>query len=128
MLYNKGESSCTYGMPKLACLNKIPVDLTKSIHIIVDAYAENAVFENASTKEKQIWASTIDLLLNSMEGTLKGIQQWDGMKMDCPSTAGGKAALVYREGQVKILESVISDLKVFIDPLRNGIMSIEDRF
>jgi hypothetical protein len=40
--------------------------------------------------------------------------------------SGAVAALIYRTGQVKILEEVISDLKVFMDPLRAGDMSIQD--
>jgi hypothetical protein len=52
------------------------------------AHTEDAVFEEALANEKQIWASTIVLLLNKMEATLMGITRWNGELADFPSTAG----------------------------------------
>lgn len=127
-LHNGGEPSKAHDIPKLKCLEHIPAELTKSVYIIVDAYAENVVFENAFVKSKQVWANTVDVLLTTLERSLQEIHQWDSELTDCTMTSGAKAASVYREGQMKILQAVTSELRAFLTPLRTGAINILDLF
>lgn len=118
----------TCGVPKLSCLRRLPPELVKSVYIIMLEHSEGAVSSNEEANEKKVWVGTIDVLLHQMEYTLKGITRWDGELPDFPSTARAKAALIYRTGQIKILEEVILDMKTCMDPLRAGEIGIEDLF
>ncbi|RSM02075.1 hypothetical protein CEP52_008207 [Fusarium oligoseptatum] len=122
------DNSNTYRVPNLTCLRGIPPELAKSVYIIMLEHSKTAVSSNEVPDEKEIWAGTIDVLLHQMEATLMGITRWNGELPDLPSTARGRAALLYRTGQVKILEGIISELKAFMDPLRAGEISIQDLF
>ncbi|KFY66850.1 hypothetical protein V496_01909 [Pseudogymnoascus sp. VKM F-4515 (FW-2607)] len=125
--YTPGYSNM-YGVPKLSCLRGIPPELAKSLYLIILDRNKLAALSEEVAGEKKNWVGIIDALLHQMEYTLMGINQWNGELPDFPSTAGAKAALIYRTGQVKILEEVISELKKFMDPLRAGVVSIEDSF
>ncbi|RSL46147.1 hypothetical protein CEP53_010437 [Fusarium sp. AF-6] len=122
------DNSNMYGVPNLRCLRGIPPELAKSVYIIMLEHSKVSVSSNEVPDEKEIWVGTIDVLLHQMEATLMGITRWNGELLDLPSTAGGKAALIYRTGQVKILEGIISGLKAFMDPLRAGEIIIQDLF
>jgi hypothetical protein len=89
---------------------------------------EEAVLSEGMENETRIWAGTLDALLQRAETNLLAITRWNSELPDPPSTAGAKAASIYRTGQVKILEEVILELKAFMDPLRRGEIGIEDAF
>ncbi|GES60660.1 SET-domain-containing protein [Aspergillus terreus] len=91
--------SSIYSVPKLRCLHGIPPELAKSVYIIMRKHAEAAAVSKDMPNEKQIWAGTIDILLQQMEHALMAIARWDGHLPGFPSTAGAKAALIYRTGQ-----------------------------
>jgi hypothetical protein len=85
------------------------------MYIIMLEYNKAASLSKEVANEKEIWASTFDVLLHQMEYTLMGITRWNGELLDFPSTAGARAALIYRTGQIGILEGIISDLKILSD-------------
>ncbi|KAJ8133604.1 hypothetical protein O1611_g17 [Lasiodiplodia mahajangana] len=99
-----------YGDSELSCLRRIPFDLAKSVQIIL---LERNKLSGLILGEQQAWAGAINVLLHQMEHALMGITRWDRELPDSPCTSGAKAAWIYRAGQVKILQEVISDLKTF---------------
>lgn len=114
--------------PKLRCLSGILLELAKSVYIIMLEHNKVAALPKEVVNEKEIWARTIDVLLHQMEHTLMGITRWNGELPVFPLTAKGRAALIYRTGQVKILEGVISELQTFMDQLRAGEINVQDLF
>ncbi|RYC61509.1 hypothetical protein CHU98_g4720 [Xylaria longipes] len=105
--------SNVYEDSKLSCLRRIPPELPKSVYIILLERNKAVGVPEEAASDKQIWEGTINVLLHQMEQALIGITQWDRELSDPPSTGGAKTALIYRMGQVKILEEVISELKMF---------------
>ncbi|KAL8639288.1 MAG: hypothetical protein Q9226_008885 [Calogaya cf. arnoldii] len=117
-----------YGIPKLDCLRGIPPELAHSVYAIILASDENAALSEGLEDSKRIWAGTLDALLQQAEAQLLAITRWNSELPDLSSMAGAKAASMYRIGQLKILDEVISELRAFMDPLREGHVGTGEAF
>lgn len=120
------DVSSRHGVQRLSCLRGIPLELTKSVYIIMFQHGRTHVLDNQILQKKDNWVATIEVLLHQMKSSLLGITQWDGELPESPSTNGAKAAMAYRTGQVKILEEVASGLKAFLYSLQVGDVGLQE--
>jgi hypothetical protein len=125
--YTSGYSN-VYGIPALDCLRGIPSELAHSVYAIISVNDKNLFSPKGIEHETKLWASTVDALLQQAEARLLAITRWNSGLPKSPLAATDSAALINRQGQVKILEEVISELSICVAPLRRGDVSIEELF
>lgn len=134
VFYLRGTSHYTSGYassqdtPGLSCLRGVPPDLAYSIYVIIQASVEEIDLPTHIPTERQLWASVLDALLERSKTSLLNITQWDQHLPEVPATAGAKAALSYRDGQIQILRDVIAELNSFLDPIKSNEVSLEEAF
>ena len=121
--HNTSSHSTGHAALNLNYLRGLPPELARSVYIIM---LESSEATGEVGSEKQIWEATICVLLYQMEQRLMEITKWDGKLPRAPVTPRARAALIYRTGQVNIMEEVISDLKSFIGILKEGDVDIKN--
>ncbi|KAI0487077.1 hypothetical protein F4859DRAFT_527186 [Xylaria cf. heliscus] len=109
--YSGSDTPSVGGSPTMNSLRSTPPELVKSVYIILRETYKASRDTKEAVNEDQIWTTTIAVLLNQMGSALMNITQWERELPDTPPTAGAKAALIYRKGQVKILEETIAELQ-----------------
>jgi hypothetical protein len=118
-----------YGHGRFECLRGIPPALAYSLYEIITANHEQEPVAEEAGYGSLIWASVVDALLQRTETTLSAITHWNPWLPETPSSSiRVKAAALYREGQIKILEDVIAELKAVMEPLRAGEIDVNDAF
>lgn len=129
----RGASHYDFGyagsrLPALRCLRGVPPDLTHSVLVILRASIDNAGGSSRTITEQQLWAGTLDTILQRAKVSLQAICRWDStLPQDLP-TERAETASLYRSGQKQILGQLIAELECFLDPVKGGRISVEDAF
>jgi hypothetical protein len=110
----------------ITCARGIPEEMALTLQLLA-SYGIMPESHDPLRKEAELWYATFDLLLQRLQATRQQITRWDAELPSKPQNQCQQAAMIYRNGQLDILNEVIGELEDFIGPLEQG-MDYMERF
>ncbi len=114
----------------LKCLRGIPIGLFLALQTLVEVTMPEDAVEGESEEEVQerLWCSTLDIILQRLEHKRAMIAYFDPELPETPKNAKQKAAKIYRDGQVRILDEITREIGEVLEPIESGESSMNETF
>jgi hypothetical protein len=119
----------SYGVPLgLSCLRGIPQALVLATQILIAHTMGMEETEEDGTPNLELWYATLDTILHKIEVNREAILQFDSSLPEKPRNKREQNAKLYRDGQLRILNEIHSELGGFLAPLEESEISMEEAF
>jgi hypothetical protein len=113
----------------LSCLRGIPAQLFIMLNTIVEVAEPDEDEEDDEEAQERMWCTTLDAILQRLEQKQAMLARFGSLlAAKSPQNAKQMAAKIYRDGQVKIVDEIISELEKFLGPIEQGEISMTESF